>query len=61
MDQITELYYYDIYNVNNQYWNQQFSVEEGTEFKGLTAIWAEIQIGIKAELFNNFFGIFEVK
>ncbi|WP_299113863.1 DUF6048 family protein [uncultured Winogradskyella sp.] len=46
---------YDIYNVNNQYWNQQFSVEEGTEFDGLTAIWGEILIGIKAELFNNLF------
>ncbi|WP_256260023.1 DUF6048 family protein [Winogradskyella luteola] len=46
---------YEVYNVNNQYWNQQFSVEEGTEFDGLTAIWGEILIGIKAELFNNLF------
>ncbi|MFP4846291.1 DUF6048 family protein [Winogradskyella sp. PE311] len=46
---------YGIYNVNNQYWNQQFSVEDGTEFSGLTAIWLEILIGIKAELFNNFY------
>lgn len=46
---------YNIYNVNNQYWNQQFSVEEGTEFEGLTAFWVEVMIGLKAELFNNFF------
>lgn len=47
---------YKIYDVNNQYWNDDlFGVEEGTDFKGLTAIWAEIQIGLKAELFNNFF------
>ena len=46
---------YDIYNVNNQYWGEQFSVEEGEEFDGLTAIWAELQFGLKAELFNNFF------
>ncbi|WP_422104246.1 DUF6048 family protein [Winogradskyella sp.] len=46
---------YNIYNVNNQYWNQQFSVEEGTEFGGLTAFWVEVMIGLKAELFNNFF------
>jgi len=46
---------YNIYNVNNQYWNQQFTVAEGTEFDGLTAIWAEIIIGLKAEVFNNFF------
>lgn len=47
---------YRIYDVNHQYWNDDlFSVEEGEEFKGLTAIWAEIQIGIKAEMFNNFY------
>lgn len=46
---------YDIYNVNNQYWNQQYVVEEGKNFSGLTALWAELQVGIKAELFNNFF------
>ena len=46
---------YTVYDVNNQYWGEQFSVEEGEEFDGLTAIWAEIQIGLKAELFNNFF------
>jgi len=47
---------YDVYDINNQYWNDAlFSVEEDKEFKGLTAIWAELQIGLKAELFNNFF------
>lgn len=46
---------YEIYNVNNQYWNEQFNIEEGTEFSGLTAIWAEIIFGIKAEVFNNFY------
>ncbi len=46
---------YTVYDVNNQYWGEQFSVEEGEEFDGLTAIWAEIQIGLKAELFNNLF------
>ncbi|BAO77094.1 DUF6048 family protein [Winogradskyella sp. PG-2] len=47
---------YKVYDINNQYWNNGlFSVEEGQEFKGLTAIWGEIQVGLKAELFNNFF------
>lgn len=46
---------YTVYDVNNQYWGEQFTVEEGQEFNGLTAIWAEIQLGLKAELFNNFF------
>lgn len=46
---------YSVYNVYNQYWNEQVSIEEGQEFKGLTAIWAELQFGLKAELFNNLF------
>jgi hypothetical protein len=46
---------YTVYDVNNQYWGEQFNVEEGEEFGGLSAIWAEIQLGLKAELFNNFF------
>jgi hypothetical protein len=46
---------FTVYDVNNQYWGDQFTVEEGEEFDGLTAIWAEIQLGLKAELFNNFF------
>lgn len=46
---------YDIYNVNNQYWDEQFSVQDAQEFNGLTAIWGELIIGLKAELFNNFF------
>ena len=46
---------HSVYDVNNQYWGEQFNVEEGEEFGGLSAIWAEIQLGLKAELFNNFF------
>jgi hypothetical protein len=53
---------YKVYDVNNQYWNNGlFTVEEGQEFKGLTAIWGEIQVGLKAELFNNFFAGFNVQ
>ncbi|GGW61897.1 hypothetical protein GCM10008085_11890 [Winogradskyella epiphytica] len=46
---------YSIYNVNNQYWDQQYAVEAGTEFSGLTALWTELKVGIKAEIFNNLF------
>jgi hypothetical protein len=47
---------YKVYDVNNQYWGDDlFSVNEGQEFSGLTAIWVELQIGIKARLFNNLF------
>ncbi|MFK7782593.1 DUF6048 family protein [Psychroserpens sp.] len=45
---------FTIYNTN-QYWPNQLSTEEAREIDGLTAIWAEIIIGIKAELFNNLF------
>ena len=46
---------YTVYDVYNQYWNDPYSVSEGQEFTGLTALWTELQIGLKAELFNNFF------
>jgi len=46
---------YTVYDVYNQYWDNQYSVEEGQEFNGLTALWVEMQIGLKAELFNNFY------
>lgn len=45
---------YTIYNTN-QYWSPQFSSTNLKEFNGLTAIWVELIIGIKAELFNNLF------
>lgn len=46
---------FNIYDVNNQYWNQQFSVNDGQEFNGLSAVWGELIVGLKAELFKNFF------
>jgi len=45
---------FTVYNTN-QYWPTQFSSEEARKTDGLTAIWAEIIIGIKAELFSNLF------
>ncbi|WP_229719381.1 DUF6048 family protein [Winogradskyella schleiferi] len=46
---------YTIYDVYSQYWGEQFTVDEGTEYSGLSALWVELQVGLKAELFNNFF------
>jgi hypothetical protein len=46
---------YEVYNVNNQYWDQQVSVETPQEFSGLTALWTELIVGLKAELFTNFY------
>jgi hypothetical protein len=39
----------------NQYWSPQLTSTENIEFSGLTAFWAEILLGIKAEVFNNFY------
>jgi len=39
----------------NQYWTPQFSSNEAEEFDGLTAIWAELIFGIKAEVLNNLY------
>jgi hypothetical protein len=45
---------YTVY-ATDQFWQPQFSSNEALEFKGLSAIWIELIIGIKAEIFNNFF------
>lgn len=45
---------YTVYNTN-QYWPTQFSSGDAIEVDGLTAIWAELIVGIKAELFSNLF------
>lgn len=45
---------FTVYNTD-QYWQDQFSSSPNLETKGLTAIWAEIMIGIKAEVINNLF------
>ncbi|OEJ98464.1 hypothetical protein A8C32_04420 [Flavivirga aquatica] len=39
----------------NQYWAPQFSSNEKQEFSDLTAFWAELLLGLKAELFNNLY------
>lgn len=45
---------FTVYNTD-QYWGEQFNSTVAQEFKGLTAIWAELIIGLKAELFNNLY------
>tara|TARA_R110002049_G_scaffold265985_1_gene442104 strand:+ start:5006 stop:5734 length:729 start_codon:yes stop_codon:yes gene_type:complete len=39
----------------DQYWAPQFTSNDVQKFDGLTAIWAELIIGMKVELFNNLF------
>lgn len=39
----------------NHYWTPQFSSNEELKFSGLTALWVELIIGIKAEVLPNLF------
>ncbi len=45
---------YQVYNTS-QYWQSQFTPNQPQEFNDLTAVWVELILGIKAELFNNLF------
>lgn len=45
---------FTVYNTD-QYWLPQFSTTESQKFNDLTAIWVELIIGIKVELFNNLY------
>ena len=44
-----------IYDINNQYFGNQQPITSPQEFDGLSAIWGEIILGIKAEVLNNLF------
>ncbi|SDI51075.1 hypothetical protein SAMN04489796_11244 [Winogradskyella thalassocola] len=52
---------YTVYDINNQYWGDRYTVNEAKEYNGLTALWTELQIGLKAEIFNNFFAGFNIQ
>ncbi|RAJ16337.1 DUF6048 family protein [Olleya aquimaris] len=43
---------YTVYNTN-QYWQPQFSSTESTKASGLSALWFELMLGIKAEIIHN--------
>lgn len=45
---------YTVYSID-QYWEPQFTSSTKQELTGLTAFWAEIILGMKAELFNNLY------
>lgn len=44
---------YTIYNTNQTF--EQPTITDGREYSGLTAIWGELIIGLKAETINNLF------
>ena len=45
---------YQIYNPNH-YFGDSPVVIDGTEFKGLSAQWLEVAVGMKTEVFHNIF------
>ena len=45
---------YTVYNTD-QYYNAPYTVTDSQVFNGLSAIWIEMIIGLKAEVFNNFY------
>jgi len=45
---------YTIYNTHNE-WQEQSLIIDDTKYSGLSAIWAEIQFGLKAELISNLY------
>lgn len=52
---------FDVTNVNNQFFDEQVSIEDGREFDGLSAIWGEIILGVKAEVLTNLFMGFNIQ
>lgn len=45
---------FTVYNTD-QYWQSQFSDSPNREFKGLSAIWAEVIFGLKAEVLTHLY------
>jgi len=46
---------YTVYDTNQAFFNNNYTIRPNEEFKGLSAIWAELIIGIKAEMLTNLF------
>lgn len=49
------------YYTTNQYWQTQGNLTNLSEYKNLTALWAELQMGIKAEVLTNLYVGFNVQ
>ena len=45
---------FTIYNTD-QYWHQQYTSDANQEFKGLSAIWAELVMGIKVQVLHHLY------
>ena len=46
---------FTIYDTNRDFFNQPYTERPNQEFNGLSAIWGELIVGIKAEMFNNLY------
>ncbi len=46
---------FTIYDTNQSFFDNPYTETPNEEFKGLSAIWAELIVGIKAELFSNLY------
>lgn len=46
---------FTIFDVNNQFFNEQFTSSERVEFNNLTAIWTEFILGIKVQIVTNLY------
>ncbi|MEZ4856197.1 MAG: DUF6048 family protein [Gelidibacter sp.] len=45
---------YTVYN-SDQYWESPYTSTDSQKFNGLTALWAELILGVKAEVLTNLF------
>lgn len=45
---------FTVYNTD-QYWDEQFTSNTTKDFNGLTALWAELIFGVKAQVVNNLY------
>ncbi|MCL5129102.1 DUF6048 family protein [Algibacter sp. L4_22] len=55
-----ELNSFTVYNTN-QYWLPQYTSSDLKEFNDLSAVWAEIILGMKIQIFNNLFATVNVQ
>lgn len=46
---------FNVFDVNNQYFGEPVVINEPREYNGLSAIWAELIFGLKAEVLKNLY------
>jgi hypothetical protein len=46
---------FNVFDVNNQYFGNPVTITEPRAYNGLSAVWAELIFGVKAEVLNNLY------